>query len=276
MCDIQYPPGHDPQASSAMHLLAHDFYTMFDVVPALTDELKEEAHQLRYRIFCQQEEGYEDPSRYPDGKERDRFDSRTDHVLLRFKPTGQAFGVIRIIYPDADNLADSFPIQTLMREEDTPLLQGEATQHMVEYSRLGIADDTRREIKAYLETPEASSLTSQFKALRPEQSRLLLSMAPLGLFRGAFELTLSHNIVTGVSVMTPHHRERLSKIGMVWHRLGEDREFHGVRTPFQFNIREIFENCRQHHPQIWHVVSPNGSNHELAERISARAQVPSL
>lgn len=276
MCDIQYQPADDQQAHSSTHLLAHDFYTMFDVVPAITDELKEEAHHLRFKIFCLQEKGYEDPSKYPDGQEKDEFDSHTNHVLLKFKPTGQALGVIRVIFPDGNNLAESFPIQTLMKREEAPQLHGETARHMVEFSRLGIADDVRRDIRAYMGTPEAASLTDQFKAVRPDQSRMLISMAPLGLFRGAFELTLNHDIVTGVSVMTPHNREKLSAVGMVWHRLGEDREYHGIRTPFQFNIREIFENCRKNRPEVWHMVSPNGSNHEQAERISTRTRAFSV
>lgn len=244
--------------------LSRNFYSLFEVVAADTDKLKEQAHHLRYQIFCLQEKGFENPEEHPDQLERDDFDSHADNILIRFKPTGEAFGVIRVIYPYSRDLERSFPMQTLISARESPLLHGQSAANIVEYSRLGIWEQARSDIKECIKD-STLPLLRHFRKANPNLPRMLLSMAPLGLFNGAVDAMLKKNILTAVSIMEPRHRDKLASAGLIWHRLGPDKDFHGQRTPFLFNIREIFHKSRDHHPEVWHIVSAEGRHHKQAE-----------
>ena len=58
------------------------FNEYFDMVPAVSDELKNEVYKLRYQVYCIETE-FEDPKQYPDGMEFDEFDKRSVHYLIR-------------------------------------------------------------------------------------------------------------------------------------------------------------------------------------------------
>ena len=48
------------------------FNEYFDMVPAVSDELKKEVYKLRYQVYCI-EAGFEDPEQYPDKMEFDAW-----------------------------------------------------------------------------------------------------------------------------------------------------------------------------------------------------------
>ena len=70
----------------------------FDVVDANTPELLEEAHRLRFQVYCV-ENPYESPESHPGGLEADEFDSHSAHVLLRHRATDTYVGTVRLILP---------------------------------------------------------------------------------------------------------------------------------------------------------------------------------
>ena len=64
---------------------------------AQTDDERAVAFRLRFEVYCQ-ECGYLDPTRYPDGLERDVFDDHAVHALA-FNGDKEVVGCVRLVLP---------------------------------------------------------------------------------------------------------------------------------------------------------------------------------
>ncbi len=249
-------------------LLYSVFYKLFDVVHADTQELKDEAHRLRYQVFCLENKGYEDPAAHPDGMERDPYDVNAEHALLIYKPKNKAIGTVRVIKPNLDDLMKSFPLQTLC---DSHYLHDETyVKNSCEFSRLCISRELRQEIKEEVRNLSGMfnfSANDQFSIYERPLLNIGLAAAPLGLIRGAFELAMKNGALNVFGVMEPRNIGRLEQSGLVHETIGPKMDYHGVRVPFVCNVLEVFENAIINNHEIWNVVSVKGENHRRALEI---------
>lgn len=55
-------------------------------------------HQLRYQVYCQKL-AYEDPTRFPDGEERDHYDDYAVHFMAYDGRRGDWVGTLRVVPP---------------------------------------------------------------------------------------------------------------------------------------------------------------------------------
>lgn len=251
-------------------LLYNLYYKLFDVVLADTDELREQALRLRYQVFCLEHDGFEDPAAHPNGMETDRFDERSEHALLIYKPKNQAIGTVRIIKPNPENWHDSFAMQQVCK---SPLIHDEAyVRNACEFSRLCISrrhmDEIKKEIrsKTQIETSKIKNISFYEKPILSS----IISMAPMGLIRGAFEMTTRNNFLNVFSIMEPRHIQRLENVGLVYKQIGPEIEYHGTRRPFMLNILEVYEHAIKYNNDIWNIVSNRGQNHREASMIFDR------
>lgn len=112
---ISAASGQRPHAGcGATSAAAQIFSNHFELVRATTPELREVAHRLRYRIYCE-ENPFESRDQHPNGLEQDRFDSHAHHVLLRHRGAGEGeasfIGVIRV-GSSSGRPGDCFPVQS--------------------------------------------------------------------------------------------------------------------------------------------------------------------
>ena len=91
--------------------LCSAFNQYFDLLPADNDQLREEVFRLRYQVYVV-ETGFERAEDHPNGLERDAFDTRSDHYLLRHRATGVYAATARMILPDSSAPLAAFPIET--------------------------------------------------------------------------------------------------------------------------------------------------------------------
>lgn len=94
------------------------FHQYFEVIPADTAALQQEVFRIRYAVYCE-ELGYEPVEQYPDGLERDTFDHRSRHLLLRHRKTGIFAGCVRLVFTGY-NQADTphpLPLETIYEEQ---------------------------------------------------------------------------------------------------------------------------------------------------------------
>jgi N-acyl amino acid synthase of PEP-CTERM/exosortase system len=75
-----------------------------------SDPLREEVFRLRYQVYIV-ETGFERSEDHPGGIERDAFDERSDHYLLRHRATGVYAATARMILPDLSAPLAPFPIE---------------------------------------------------------------------------------------------------------------------------------------------------------------------
>ncbi len=242
------------------------YYKLFDVVHADSDDLVEEAHRLRFQSFCIENQGFEDPSAHPDGLEKDDYDSNSEHVLLYFKPTGKAIGTARVVRPNKAKWESSYPLQTLC---DSPYLQDEDfVKNSCEFSRLCISYERRKEVKAVIR--DLSGVfnfhsSNQFSVYERPLLNVALAAAPLGLIRGAIELAIKNECMNLFAVMEPKHIARMQHTAALkYEQIGPDMDYHGKRTPFMFNVLDVFDDGIVNNHPVWNVVSDKGENHKRA------------
>src|SRR6185295_2556773 len=74
--------------------LGQSFKKSFEVVPAVSAALRDEAFRIRHQVYCE-ELGFE-PSR-PDGREADEYDAQSLHCLIRSRRSDEFVGCTRLI-----------------------------------------------------------------------------------------------------------------------------------------------------------------------------------
>ena len=67
----------------------------FEVILANDPRSRHIHYQLRYQVFCL-ETGYEDPSQFPDGEEKDEWDDDAAHFLVKERSSGQWVAAMRL------------------------------------------------------------------------------------------------------------------------------------------------------------------------------------
>ncbi len=124
--------------------LHKNFQKFFRIVPALTDELIEEAYKIRHHVYCE-ELGWE--SVRQDGMETDQYDPQSMHCLLQNVITKEYVGCIRTIRNTQDDPMAPLPFQlscakTLEPGIPDPVQQ--ANHAIAEVSRLAVIGKYRR------------------------------------------------------------------------------------------------------------------------------------
>ena len=256
-------------------ILYNLFYKLFDVVHADTPALRDEAHRIRYQVFCLENKGYEDPAAHPDGLEKDSFDVRADHVLLIYKPTGKPIGTVRIVKHNEEDWRQSFPLQSLCGSN---YLHDEAyVKNSCEFSRLCISTEYRRHIKK-----EIRNLSGVFNFNRKDPFtmyekpllNICLSMAPIALIRGAFEMAINNNVLNIFGIMEQKNITRLENAGLVHEPIGPIMDYHGKRLPFLCNILDVLDNAMVQNYAVWKIVTVKGYNHKQAIEIYNHLNTP--
>jgi N-acyl-L-homoserine lactone synthetase len=122
------------------------------MVPAISQELKNEVYKLRYQVYCIEngdKTGFKNPADHPEGLEFDEYDSRSNHYLIRHRKQDIFMATTRLILPDAKNLENPFPIELNSRIDiDNAHFLNDISRHnLAELSRFCISKQFRRRKK---------------------------------------------------------------------------------------------------------------------------------
>ena len=95
--------------------LSQGFKKYFDITPAVADSLQDEAYGVRHRVYCE-ELGFE-PVR-DDHRERDEYDDRAVHVLVKSVKSDRYAGCARIVRVDPGRSAEPLAGREDLRAHD--------------------------------------------------------------------------------------------------------------------------------------------------------------
>jgi len=241
---------HFPFNGTTIHAsrLAVTYNSWFEVVPADSPELLEQAYRLRYQVYCR-EYNYEEPDEHPNYLETDEYDSRSVHSLLLDRIHDTIAGTVRLILPDPDAPSDSFPIQQICNH---PMLQDRRlllTSTAAEVSRFAVSKSFRKELR------ESPHIGSSRRVGESVESRIMRSAIPLGLMKATLHMSIEHGITDWFAVMEPSLLRLLSRFGIYFKPIGPLVEYHGLRQPCHANVGALLERVRQECPEVWKYVT---------------------
>ena len=101
------------QTTAAPGNLGGTFKTRFEVIPALTDALKDEVYRLRHSVYC---EDLHWESVRSDGREIDAYDAQSIALLMKHVGTGEYVGCARLVRPSVADPAALLPFETFSQD----------------------------------------------------------------------------------------------------------------------------------------------------------------
>jgi N-acyl-L-homoserine lactone synthetase len=163
------------------------------------------------------------------GLEFDEFDSRSRHVALLSRKSGEVLGTVRMVLSSPEHPAKSFPLQGAC---SVPLHHYMPIRSSVEVSRFAIS----------------------------KQRRCLASPAlmRLGLVRGLVKLSAELGVTHWCAVTEPSLLRLLQMTSIYFHPIGPIIEYHGPRQPCYNSVGALLNQVRQERPELWSFLTDDG------------------
>ena len=209
---------------------------------------------MRFQVYAY-EHGFEKPEDHPGDRERDEYDERSLHLLLRHRRGGVIVGTARLVLPDADDPTSSFPVQTVSNH---PILQEpQIASHAVEFSRLAISRERLKRCQA-----GSGRRNAKFPELFAKQ---LLPYLSVGLIAGVMEVAAEYGYPVMFALMEPFLIRNLDRIGIHIPFVDAPVEYHGLRVPCA--LPSLYDACvgiKKRDRSAWEIVTNRGRTQELA------------
>lgn len=215
------------------------FQENFKVILADTPELRDEVYRIRYEVYCQELQ-YECPEKFPNGLEKDAYDSRSYHCLLLHRPSRQFAGCVRLVYNDPENLQFRLPFETKCTDSLFESCTSTVLPHRSEFgeiSRIAIPENFRRR-----KTDAGSQLDdTNIPPVAPQEQRRF-PYIPLGLYLAAAAAGLELGLNGVFAMMEPRLVRHLQRFGIVFEQVGEIIEYRGKRAAFYIDREGLYNN----------------------------------
>lgn len=222
------------------------------------DKLREAAFRLRYQVYCV-ENPFEDPADNPDGLERDAYDARAEHCLLRHRRSGSWAGTVRLVLPNRSDPARSFALQQVCQHplihdpERFPVLK------MGEISRFCISKAFRQRQGDWL-YPQSNEPGD-----RQDERRVIPNMT-LGLMEGLVRMSLANGITFMCAMMERPLLRLLARLGIHFQELGPLVDYHGRRQPCFFELDPMLRQVKVERPDVWDILTDAGRHWDALQR----------
>ena len=219
--------------------LGNSFKKYFEIVPALSETLKNEAFRVRHDVYCKD---LKFESEQTNELETDENDAQSLHLLIRNITTDEFIGCTRIVLPSHDNPKLLLPIEKICADTiDQSILESfELTRtNVAEVSRLAVISRYRRRKSDPIKSPVSISKEDYGSANQPR-----FPYIPIGLFMGTIELARLNGI-DYIFILTERRlADHFKKLGANLQFIGGPVEHRGKRLPSILNINETIKEMR--------------------------------
>ena len=213
--------------------LGERFRQYFEVVPALTPDLKDQVFRIRHNVYC--EELRLEPLRQ-NWRETDEYDEHSLHCLLRNVATGEFAACTRLIRARPDDPDQPLPIEKYGSGALDPTLADPRKlprERIGEISRFAVMKKYRRR------SSDDQSLIGLTDESFGDGNRPRFPFIPVGLALGIVELALQHGIETLFALAEPALPAHFAKLGVKVNTVGAPVTGRGVRTPSMIDCKAI-------------------------------------
>lgn len=210
----------------------------FQIVPALTDTLRNEVYRVRHQVFC---EDLAFESLRTNRLETDEYDPQSIHILIRSIKTDTFIGCTRIIRTRADDPLYPLPFEKVCREAlDRSIVDpAKLPRHTIaEVSRLAVVSQFRR--RKGEEKSEVPASDQDFGT----ESQPRFPYIPVSLYLAATELARINGIQTCFVLTEERLANHFRKIGFEPQTVGRAVEHRGQRIPSMMSPGTVLNNLR--------------------------------
>jgi len=259
------------EPGDSMSDLYQNFQKFFELIVADTAELLEHVYRIRYQVLCVEQRlpGF-DPVLCPDQMERDGYDSHSSHILLRYRPSGEFIGTVRLILHDSSRPEKPLPVE-LYGQLDPALCDVKALprQQTAEISRFLVVSQfdrrkgDRRKQAGGAERREQTGAqqgreqrgTQQDRRSSDRRSALSIGLV---LMAGVMRMSVKYDIRHWLSVADPALNKLMSFYGLNFNPIGPPVNYHGIRRPYYVKVEDALERMYNEHRDAWEVVTDCG------------------
>jgi N-acyl amino acid synthase of PEP-CTERM/exosortase system len=209
----------------------------------------EEVFRLRHKVYCV-ERDFEDPARYIDGLEHDRYDAHSVQMLVRHRLSGLVVGAVRLILPDWSTRSWSFPFEDvcgsalLGRVEET----GRRRIDVAEVSRFAVSKTALTAIQRPRVDQWDGAVGSCDDPRRPPQ------LVALGLIALLFGVSAAHGVNLWYAMMEMALARHLSRLGIDFRQIGAPVEHRGKRYPMMARTADLLGGIAARNPDFRRLV----------------------
>lgn len=230
------------------------FNGYFEMVPALSDELKNEVYKLRYQVFCI-ENTFENPDHYPDNLEFDEFDKHSVHYLIRHRKSGDYAATVRLILPDAHNPEKLFPLEKHCKINNIAVMQPINRRHLAEISRLCVSKSFKKRKNA---THTLASIDSDWQIAFTPKECLTFPMISIALMACCIKASHENDIFYTYGTMEPSWLRFISALSINLIKIGPLVDYHGKRWPTLIKGTEMLDCLAEKNPDMWNFFTNKG------------------
>jgi N-acyl amino acid synthase of PEP-CTERM/exosortase system len=237
------------------------FNQYFEMVPALSNELKDEVYKLRYQVYCLEIAGYK-PEDYPEKKEFDEYDQHSIHYLIRHRKSGDYAATTRLILPNPACPEMPFPIEDNCPINNVELMRQINRANLAEASRFCISKAFKRRKNesntlAGIDVQHQDYFTLAERRIFPHLSFALIAC----LINACYENEIDYFFGT----LEPAWFRFLSSSGVHFTKVGPLADYHGVRWPCVIKVTDLLDGVAKKDLQLWELLTDKGRIGTLSE-----------
>lgn len=231
------------------------FNQYFELLLADNDHLREEVFRLRYQVYVV-ETGFERAEEHPNGIERDAFDDRSQHYLLRHRATDAYAATARVILPDPSAPLAPFPIESHCHfHEGRAVRDPEERRRLGELSRFAVSKAFKKRLG---EAGSATGISDDVEMYFEPDERRILPHLSLGLFAAELRMMHTHGLTRCYAVMEPALYRLISRFGVSFQQIGPIVDYHGQRIPCLGEVNEFLPNIKRVARPVWELMTDAG------------------
>jgi N-acyl amino acid synthase of PEP-CTERM/exosortase system len=243
------------------------FNEYFEMVPAISDELKNEVYKLRYQVYCI-ENKFESPSQFPDEMEFDDFDQHSVHYLIRHRRSGDYAATVRLILPDANNPEKLFPLELYCEIDNVAVIQPINRKHLGEVSRLCVSKAFKKRKNEANTLAAIGSDRQDYFSLDEKRTFPLISLA---LIACTVKASYENDIHYSYGTMEPPWFRLVSALGINFIKIGPLVDYHGERWPAVVKVADMLDCVAKKNLDIWNLLTNRGYFLQTGPIIEKRA-----
>ncbi len=238
------------------------FNKYFEMIPAISDDLKNEVYRLRYQVYCIDNKylNFED---YPDDLEFDDYDQHSVHFLIRRRSQGTFMATTRLILPDPRILEKPFPVEAYSRIDNVDLVKTIPKHNLAELSRFCVSKEfRRRKNEQHLLTTNDADSESSFTF----EEKRCSSHLTLALLACAIKMSYENNIQYWYAIMESSLERVFSRLGIHFVGIGPLVDYHGIRRPSVIKVDDLLDSVAKKDLNYWNMLTNNGqfAHHRLS------------